>query len=161
MKRTGLTPYVLLMQYITCHLAEWPVPETVFSLIFILLWQGIFISVFSRIEKKQSRDKRYIGGGITWILLLPCISLISPLMTIVTLICLTIYELRKISGSTGVKEWLKSQIVSQSTESDNKFRPDFEPVEFGRTNPATGLPMSGIGVDIAGNPYGSNNHNRN
>lgn len=160
MKRAGLTLYALFMQYIACYLADWPVPETVFTLIFVLLWQGIFISVFIRTGKKQTRDKRYKGGGIIWVLLLPCVSLISPLVTSVALICLTIYELRKISGSTGVKEWLKSQTVSESPETDDEFKPAFKPVEFGRTNPATGLMMSGC-VDAGGNPSGSNNHNRN
>lgn len=160
MKRTGLTLYVLLMQYIACRLADWPVPETVFSLIFILLWQGIFISVFCRIEKKYPLDKRYKGGGILWVLLLPSVALISPLVSIMALICLTIYELRKISGSTGVRAWLKSQTARQPAGTGNEFRPDFEPVEFGRTNPATGLMMSGC-VDAGGNPCGSNNHNRN
>ncbi|GAB7961880.1 hypothetical protein OkiPb01578_39520 [Escherichia coli] len=46
---------------------------------------------------------------------------------------------------------MRSQ-VNEKTNEDLHL--DFDNMDFHRTNPATGLPMLGIGVDIGGNLYG-------
>lgn len=63
----------------------------------------------------------------------------------------TLYELRRVSGCVSVREWMQSQVNEQTNED---LHLDFDNMDFHRTNPATGLPMSGIGVDIGGNSYG-------
>ncbi|MCT9818565.1 hypothetical protein N7254_26355, partial [Escherichia coli] len=56
-----------------------------------------------------------------------------------------------LSGCVSVREWMQSQVNEQTNED---LHLDFDNMDFHRTNPATGLPMSGIGVDIGGNSYG-------
>lgn len=42
---------VTVIQFIACYLADWGNAETVFMLFFIVLWQGLFIWLFSQIRK--------------------------------------------------------------------------------------------------------------
>ena len=48
------TALVTVIQFIACYLADWGNAETVFMLFFIVLWQGLFIWLFSQIRKKRN-----------------------------------------------------------------------------------------------------------
>ena len=86
-----------------------------------------------------------------WYITMPVSSLLSPLLSLMVFIIGTLYELRRVSGCVSVREWMQSQVNEQTNED---LHLDFDNMDFHRTNPATGLPMSGIGVDIGGNSYG-------
>ncbi|EBI1834457.1 surface exclusion protein [Salmonella enterica] len=150
---------VVMLQYIACYLAGWNMPETGFILAFVLLWQGLFIWLFHQISKKHNTPGEYKFSKAIWYIIMPVCSLISPLLSLMIFIFGTLCDLRRVSQCITIKEWMKSQVIE---ESDSNVTLDFESVEFGRTNPATGLPMSGICVDIGGNSYGcsSSHHNR-
>ncbi|MER0053847.1 entry exclusion protein, partial [Escherichia coli] len=45
---------VTVIQFIACYLVGWGKAETVFMLFFIVLWQGLFIWLFSQIRKKRN-----------------------------------------------------------------------------------------------------------
>ncbi|EAB6844897.1 surface exclusion protein [Salmonella enterica subsp. enterica serovar Kottbus] len=150
---------VVMLQFIACYLGGWDRPETGFILVFVLLWQGLFIWLFHQISKKHNTPGEYKFSKVIWYIIMPICSLISPMLSLMIFIFGTLCDLRIVSQCISIREWIKYQVVVE--ESDNNFRLDFESVEFSRTNPATGLPMSG-GVDIGGNSYGcsSNHHYR-
>ncbi|EBZ4937821.1 surface exclusion protein [Salmonella enterica subsp. enterica serovar Java] len=142
------------LQFIACRLAEWPLPETLFMLSVVFLWNGLFLWIFSKIKTK-SKSARY--DKVLWYVLMPLASLLSPLVTLSVIIIGTISEVRKVCGYRSVRNWIKSEVIISPLDDAGKARLNYESVEFERRNPATGLPMTG-GVDISGNPYGSSHH---
>ncbi|EBU8532328.1 surface exclusion protein [Salmonella enterica subsp. enterica serovar Leoben] len=151
---------VMMVQFIACYLAGWDMPETGFILAFVLLWQGLFIWLFHQISKKHNTPGEYKFSKVIWYIIMPICSLISPMLSLMIFIFGTLCDLRKVSNCISIKDWMKTQVAVE--ESDNHVSLDFESVEFSRSNPATGLPMSGIGVDIGGSSYGysSSHHYR-
>ncbi len=51
MKNLAHIALITVIQLIACYLADWGGAETVFILCFIVLWQGLFIWLFSQIRK--------------------------------------------------------------------------------------------------------------
>ncbi|EGK7432698.1 surface exclusion protein [Escherichia coli] len=151
MKNLAHIALVTVIQFIACYLADWGSAETVFILCFIVLWQGLFIWLFSQIRKKRHvSDEFKLSKGV-WYILMPVSSLLSPLLSLMVFIIGTLYELRRISGCVSVREWMQSQVNEQTNED---LHLDFDYVDFYRTNPATGLAMHG-GFDSAGNTFGT------
>ena len=142
---------VTVIQFIACYLAGWGNAETIFMLFFIVLWQGLFIWLFSQIRKKRNVSDEFKFSKGVWYITMPVSSLLSPLLSLMVFIIGTLYELRRVSGCVSVREWMQSQVNEQTNED---LHLDFDNMDFHRTNPATGLAMSGIGVDIGGNSYG-------
>ena len=142
---------VTVIQFIACYLAGWGNAETIFMLFFIVLWQGLFIWLFSQIRKKRNVSDEFKFSKGVWYITIPVSSLLSPLLSLMVFIIGTLYELRRVSGCVSVREWMQSQVNEQTNED---LHLDFDNMDFHRTNPATGLPMSVIGVDIGGNSYG-------
>ena len=142
---------VTVIQFIACYLAGWGNAETIFMLFFIVLWQGLFIWLFSQIRKKRNVSDEFKFSKGVWYITMPVSSLLSPLLSLMVFIIGTLYELRRVSGCVSVREWMQSQVNEQTNED---LHLDFDNMDFHRTNHATGLPMSGIGVDIGGNSYG-------
>ncbi|EHV9013810.1 surface exclusion protein, partial [Escherichia coli] len=50
MKNLAHIALITVIQLIACYLADWGSAETVFILCFIVLWQGLFIWLFSQIR---------------------------------------------------------------------------------------------------------------
>ena len=142
---------VTVIQFIACYLAGWGNAETIFMLFFIVLWQGLFIWLFSQIRKKRNVSDEFKFSKGVWYITIPVSSLLSPLLSLMVFIIGTLYELRRVSGCVSVREWMQSQVNEQTNED---LHLDFDNMDFHRTNPATGLPMACIGVDIGGNSYG-------
>ncbi|ENI2865980.1 entry exclusion protein, partial [Salmonella enterica] len=141
-------------QFIACYLAEWGVAETGIILLFVLLWQGLFIWLFIQIRKKNNISDEFKFSKGIWYVIMPVCSLLSPLLSLMIFIGGTLYELRRVSGCISIKEWVKCQLDDQYDEDRGL---DFESVEYRQTtyyNPSTGYPMHG-GVDSAGNTFGS------
>ncbi|KYI72775.1 entry exclusion protein [Salmonella enterica] len=135
-------------------LAEWGVAETGIILLFVLLWQGLFIWLFIQIRKKNNISDEFKFSKGIWYVIMPVCSLLSPLLSLMIFIGGTLYELRRVSGCISIKEWVKCQLDDQYDEDRGL---DFESVEYRQTtyyNPSTGYPMHG-GVDSAGNTFGS------
>lgn len=154
MKNLAQIVLVTVVQFIACYLAEWGVAETGIILLFVLLWQGLFIWLFIQIRKKNNiSDEFKFSKGIWYVIMHVC-SLLSPLLSLMIFIGGTLYELRRVSGCISIKEWVKCQLDDQYDEDRGL---DFESVEYRQTtyyNPSTGYPMHG-GVDSAGNTFGS------
>lgn len=154
MKNLAQIVLVTVVQFIACYLAEWGVAETGIILLFVLLWQGLFIWLFIQIRKKNNiYDDFKFSKGI-WYVIMPVCSLLSPLLSLMIFISGTLYELRRVNGCISIKEWMKCQLDDQYDEDRGL---DFESVEYRQTtyyNPSTGYPMHG-GVDSAGNTFGS------
>ncbi|EKH7179062.1 entry exclusion protein, partial [Salmonella enterica subsp. enterica serovar Typhimurium] len=145
---------VIVVQFIACYLAEWGVAETGIILLFVLLWQGLFIWLFIQIRKKNNISDEFKFSKGIWYVIMPVCSLLSPLLSLMIFIGGTLYELRRVSGCISIKEWVKCQLDDQYDEDRGL---DFESVEYRQTtyyNPSTGYPMHG-GVDSAGNTFGS------
>ncbi len=143
-----------VVQFIACYLAEWGVAETGIILLFVLLWQGLFIWLFIQIRKKNNISDEFKFSKGIWYVIMPVCSLLSPLLSLMIFIGGTLYELRRVSGCISIKEWVKCQLDDQYDEDRGL---DFESVEYRQTtyyNPSTGYPMHG-GVDSAGNTFGS------
>lgn len=51
MKNLAHITLITVIQFIACYLADWGSAETAFILFFIVLWQGLFIWLFSQIRK--------------------------------------------------------------------------------------------------------------
>ncbi|EJD4436213.1 surface exclusion protein [Escherichia coli] len=151
MKNLAYVALITVIQLIACNLADWGGAETVFILCFIVLWQGLFIWLFSQIRKKRHVSDEFKFSKGVWYILMPVSSLFSPLLSLMVFIIGSLYELRRVCGCVSVREWMQSQ-VNEKTNEDLHL--DFDNMDFHRTNPATGLPMLGIGVDIGGNLYG-------
>ncbi|EBB1608364.1 entry exclusion protein, partial [Salmonella enterica] len=145
---------VTVVQFIACYLAEWGVAETGIILLFVLLWQGLFIWLFIQIRKKNNISDEFKFSKGIWYVIMPVCSLLSPLLSLMIFIGGTLYELSRVSGCISIKEWMKCQLDDQYDEDRGL---DFESVEYRQTtyyNPSTGYPMHG-GVDSAGNTFGS------
>ncbi|EGX3499340.1 entry exclusion protein [Salmonella enterica] len=154
MKNLAQIVLVTVVQFIACYLAEWGVAETGIILLFILLWQGLFIWLFIQIRKKNNISDEFKFSKGIWYVIMPVCSLLSPLLSLMIFIGGTLYELRRVSGCISIKEWMKCQLDDQYDEDRGL---DFESVEYRQTtyyNPSTGYPMHG-GVDSAGNTFGS------
>lgn len=154
MKNLAQIVLVTVVQFIACYLAEWGVAETGIILLFVLLWQGLFIWLFIQIRKKNNISDEFKFSKGIWYVIMPVCSLLSPLLSLMIFICGTLYELRRVSGCISIKEWMKCQLDDQYDEDRGL---DFESVEYRQTtyyNPSTGYPMHG-GVDSAGNTFGS------
>ncbi|EGL4350247.1 entry exclusion protein [Salmonella enterica] len=154
MKNLIQTGLVVMLQFIACYLAGWDMPEIGFILVFVLLWQGLFIWLFHKISKKHNTPGEHKFSKVIWYIIMPVCSFISPLLSLMIFISGTLCDLRRVSECITIKEWMKSQVVD---EFDSNIGLDFESVEFPETtyyNPATGYPMHG-GVDSAGNTFGS------
>lgn len=154
MKNLAQIVLVTVVQFIACYLAEWGVAETGIILLFVLLWQGLFIWLFIQIRKKNNISDEFKFSKGIWYVIMPVCSLLSPLLSLMIFIGGTLYELRRVSGCISIKEWVKCQLDDQYDE-DREL--DFESVEYRQTtyyNPSTGYPMHG-GVDSAGNTFGS------
>ncbi len=154
MKNLAQIVLVTVVQFIACYLAEWGVAETGIILLFVLLWQGLFIWLFIQIRKKNNISDEFKFSKGIWYVIMPVCSLLSPLLSLMIFIGGTLYELRRVSGCISIKEWMKCQLDDQYDEDRGL---DFESVEYCQTtyyNPSTGYPMHG-GVDSAGNTFGS------
>lgn len=154
MKNLAQIVLVTVVQFIACYLAEWGVAETGIILLFVLLWQGLFIWLFIQIRKKNNISDEFKFSKGIWYVIMPVCSLLSPLLSLMIFIGGTLYELRRVSGCISIKEWVKCQLDDQYDEDRGL---DFESVEYRQTtyyNPSTGYPMHG-GVDSAGNIFGS------
>ncbi|EHJ3204553.1 TPA_asm: entry exclusion protein [Salmonella enterica subsp. enterica serovar Typhimurium] len=154
MKYLAQIVLVTVVQFIACYLAEWGVAETGIILLFVLLWQGLFIWLFIQIRKKNNISDEFKFSKGIWYVIMPVCSLLSPLLSLMIFIGGTLYELRRVSGCISIKEWVKCQLDDQYDEDRGL---DFESVEYRQTtyyNPSTGYPMHG-GVDSAGNTFGS------
>lgn len=154
MKNLAQIVLVTVVQFIACYLAEWGVVETGIILLFVLLWQGLFIWLFIQIRKKNNISDEFKFSKGIWYVIMPVCSLLSPLLSLMIFIGGTLYELRRVSGCISIKEWVKCQLDDQYDEDRGL---DFESVEYRQTtyyNPSTGYPMHG-GVDSAGNTFGS------
>ncbi|HAF9715775.1 TPA: entry exclusion protein [Salmonella enterica] len=154
MKNLAQIVLVTVVQFIACYLAEWGVAETGIILLFVLLWQGLFIWLFIQIRKKNNISDEFKFNKGIWYVIMPVCSLLSPLLSLMIFIGGTLYELRRVSGCISIKEWVKCQLDDQYDEDRGL---DFESVEYRQTtyyNPSTGYPMHG-GVDSAGNTFGS------
>ncbi|EAY2794402.1 TPA: entry exclusion protein, partial [Salmonella enterica] len=150
MKNLAQIVLVTVVQFIACYLAEWGVAETGIILLFVLLWQGLFIWLFIQIRKKNNISDEFKFSKGIWYVIMPVCSLLSPLLSLMIFIGGTLYELRRVSGCISIKEWVKCQLDDQYDEDRGL---DFESVEYRQTtyyNPSTGYPMHG-GVDSAGN----------
>lgn len=148
---------VMVIQFVACYLSDWPLPEMLFSIFFVFIWQGLFLYLSSRIQEGNDLPG-YEYNKIVWYAIIPVATLFPPLLTLLAIIVGSLYELRRVSGCKSYKDWIKSQIILNSSEVDNEVEQEFKSVEFDRYNPATGLPMIG-GVDISGNPNGSSRNN--
>ncbi|EHI8445355.1 entry exclusion protein [Salmonella enterica] len=154
MKNLAQIVLVTVVQFIACYLAEWGVAETGIILLFVLLWQGLFIWLFIQIRKKNNISDEFKFSKGIWYVIMPVCSLLSPLLSLMIFIGGTLYELRRVSGCISIKEWVKCQLDDQYDEDRGL---DFESVEYRQTtyyNLSTGYPMHG-GVDSAGNTFGS------
>ncbi|EAQ6365722.1 entry exclusion protein [Salmonella enterica] len=154
MKNLAQIVLVTVVQFIACYLAEWGVAETGIILLFVLLWQGLFIWLFIQIRKKNNISDEFKFSKGIWYVIMPVCSLLSPLLSLMIFIGGTLYELSRVSGCISIKEWMKCQLDDQYDEDRGL---DFESVEYRQTtyyNPSTGYPMHG-GVDSAGNTFGS------
>ncbi len=154
MKNLAQIVLVTVVQFIACYLAEWGVAETGIILLFVLLWQGLFIWLFIQIRKKNNISDEFKFSKGIWYVIMPVCSLLSPLLSLMIFIGGTLYELRRVSGCISIKEWVKCQLDDQYDEDRGL---DFESVEYRQTtyyNPSTGYPKHG-GVDSAGNTFGS------
>lgn len=154
MKNLAQIVLVTVVQFIACYLAEWGVAETGIILLFVLLWQGLFIWLFIQIRKKNNISDEFKFSKGIWYVIMPVCSLLSPLLSLMIFIGGTLYELRRVSGCISIKEWMKCQLDDPYDEDRGL---DFESVEYRQTtyyNPSTGYPMHG-GVDSAGNTFGS------
>lgn len=154
MKNLAQIVLVTVVQFIACYLAEWGVAETGIILLFVLLWQGLFIWLFIQIRKKNNISDEFKFSKGIWYVIMPVCSLLSPLLSLMIFIGGTLYELRRVSGCISIKEWVKCQLDDQYDEDRGL---DFESVEYRQTtyyNPSTGYPMHG-GVDSVGNTFGS------
>ncbi|EBV5689467.1 entry exclusion protein [Salmonella enterica subsp. enterica serovar Newport] len=154
MKNLAQIVLMTVVQFIACYLAEWGVAETGIILLFVLLWQGLFIWLFIQIRKKNNISDEFKFSKGIWYVIMPVCSLLSPLLSLMIFIGGTLYELRRVSGCISIKEWMKCQLDDQYDE-DRSL--DFESVEYRQTtyyNPSTGYPMHG-GVDSAGNTFGA------
>ncbi|ECH6755685.1 TPA: entry exclusion protein [Salmonella enterica] len=154
MKNLAQIVLVTVVQFIACYLAEWGVAETGIILLFVLLWQGLFIWLFIQIRKKNNISDEFKFSKGIWYVIMPVCSLLSPLLSLMIFIGGSLYELRRVSGCISIKEWMKCQLDDQYDEDRGL---DFESVEYRQTtyyNPSTGYPMHG-GVDSAGNTFGS------
>ncbi|ELH9453194.1 TPA: entry exclusion protein [Salmonella enterica] len=154
MKNLAQIVLVTVVQFIACYLAEWGVAKTGIILLFVLLWQGLFIWLFIQIRKKNKISDEFKFSKGIWYVIMPVCSLLSPLLSLMIFIGGTLYELRRVSGCISIKEWMKCQLDDQYDEDRGL---DFESVEYRQTtyyNPSTGYPMHG-GVDSAGNTFGS------
>ncbi|WP_238247844.1 surface exclusion protein [Escherichia coli] len=146
---------VTVIQFIACYLADWWEFRQLLSCA-LLLWQGLFIWLFSQIRKKRHVSDEFKFSKGVWYILMPVSSLLSPLLSLMVFIIGTLYELRRISGCVSVREWMQSQVNEQTNEDLHLDFDDvnFDYVDFYRTNPATGLAMHG-GFDSAGNTFGT------
>ncbi|HGX2041673.1 TPA: surface exclusion protein, partial [Escherichia coli] len=126
---------VTVIQFIACYLAGWGNAETIFMLFFIVLWQGLFIWLFSQIRKKRNVSDEFKFSKGVWYITMPVSSLLSPLLSLMVFIIGTLYELRRVSGCVSVREWMQSQVNEQTNED---LHLDFDNMDFHRTNPATG-----------------------
>ncbi|WP_339140036.1 entry exclusion protein [Salmonella enterica] len=154
MKNLAQIVLVTVVQFIACYLAEWGVAETGIILLFVLLWQGLFIWLFIQIRKKNNISDEFKFSKGIWYVIMPVCSLLSPLLSLMIFIGGTLYELRRVSGCISIKEWVKCQLDDQYDEDRGL---DFESVEYRQTtyyNPSTGYPMHG-GFDSAGNTFGT------
>lgn len=161
MKNLAHIALITVIQFIACYMADWANAETVFILCFIVLWQGLFIWLFSQIRKKRHVSDEFKFSKGVWYILMLLSSLLSPLLSLMIFIIGTLYELRRVSGCVSVREWMQSQINEKNNEDlyldfDNKDFDDmdFDCVDSHYINPATGLPMHG-GFDSAGNSFGT------
>lgn len=137
MKNLIQTGLVIMLQFIACYLAEWDMPETGFILAFVLLWQGLFIWLFHQISKKHNIPGEYKFSKVIWYIIMPVCSLISPLLSLAVFMFGTLCDLRKVSGCSSIKGWLKAQIVygeCQRGISVNEFNCD-------RVNMGVVMPM--------------------
>ncbi len=107
---------VTVIQFIACYLAGWENAETIFMLFFIVLWQGLFIWLFSQIRKKRNVSDEFKFSKGVWYITMPVSSLLSPLLSLMVFIIGTLYELRRVSGCVSVREWMQSQVNEQTNE---------------------------------------------
>lgn len=118
---------VTVIQFIACYLAGWGNAETIFMLFFIVLWQGLFIWLFSQIRKKRNVSDEFKFSKGVWYITMPVSSLLSPLLSLMVFIIGTLYELRRVSGCVSVREWMQSQVNEQTNED---LHLDFDNMDF-------------------------------
>lgn len=100
--------------------------ETVFMLFFIVLWQGLFIWLFSQIRKKRNVSDEFKFSKGVWYITMPVSSLLSPLLSLMVFIIGTLYELRRVSGCISIKKWGQNQLKNQY---DGSEKLDFGGIE--------------------------------
>ncbi len=146
MKNLAHIALVTVIQFIACYLADWGSAETVFILCFIVLWQGLFIWLFSQIRKKRHVSDEFKFSKGVWYILMPVSSfLLSPLLSLMVFIIGTLLIEGELVVVVSVREWMQSQVNEQTNEDLHLDFDDvnFDYVDFYRTNPATGLAMYG------------------
>ncbi len=109
---------VVTIQFIACYLAKWNMPETGFILVFVMLWQGLFILLFHLINKKHKYLAEFKFSKFFWYIFMPLCSLISPLLSLMVFIAGTLNDLRSISGCISIKEWIKAQVVYEKNQGE-------------------------------------------
>ncbi len=116
---------VTVIQFIACYLAGWGNAETIFMLFFIVLWQGLFIWLFSQIRKKRNVSDEFKFSKGVWYITIPVSSLLSPLLSLMVFIIGTLYELRRVRE--GANKRGNSSRLTQSFHFF-MFEPIFSPV---------------------------------
>ncbi|HBB9783937.1 TPA: hypothetical protein JLR01_004216 [Escherichia coli] len=109
---------VTMIQFLSCYLAEWGGSEIVAILLFVLVWQILFIYLFYQIEKKRQEPIMYKFNKVAWYMLMLTSSLMSPLFTLMIFIGGWVIELKRISGCISIREWCKKQQANDSVSSE-------------------------------------------
>lgn len=130
---------VVLFQSIACYLAGWPVTESVFIVVTVLLWQGLFIFLFYTISKKKGSTELYTYNRVVWYLIMPICSLFPPLVTFIVFIVGTLMDLYKVSECISLKEWIEKHRVDGTYSIDDGFESvSFDDINY---NPENNYPM--------------------
>lgn len=139
MKSLLLLCWALLVQYIASYLAGWSAPVILFTLMVTLLWQSLFIVIVSRIYKRQNREGQYQYSGLAWLIMLPSMALLLPILSLMILVVITIFEMWKASDCTGVVAWLRKneQVTNEPYTSESTVPVEFEDIIC---NSPTGYP---------------------
>ncbi|HFT6601533.1 TPA: hypothetical protein ACGRM4_005195 [Klebsiella oxytoca] len=86
--------YLLSIQYISCVLAGWRLPETIFIVSVSLLWLTLFKYVMYRI-KKERQEVLGKGGSVAMILIAGVFALLNPILCLLLILLFPLGELNK------------------------------------------------------------------
>ncbi|MFP1732445.1 hypothetical protein ACLECX_00485 [Lonsdalea quercina] len=148
MKELMRIGWVLLIQYISSRSESWDSAVIIFVLATVFSWQIIF----SAIDYKLHNDGKVSGRDFS----VQLYSIISPMAVFSPIICMVSFSVLAFLRACGIEgmrskfsSWKKQVVIYR----ENYLEFDCDSLESERTNPATGLVMSG-GTDVAGNSYG-------